>query len=144
MTTITLEVPDELAARLAPLRDQLPGLISQALELRSAEKAAKGVEQQMSHPVFVETLDFLASGPTPEQIMAFKASSAAQERLDDLLDKNREEGLTEDEEADLDVYEQVNDLMILLKAHTRTVQALAYLICYAAHAYPCRTASYGD
>ena len=125
MTTITLEVPDELAARLAPLRDQLPDLISQALELRSTEKAATETEQKMSHPVFIETLDFLASGPTPEQIIAFKASPAVQERLEELLDKNREEGLTEEEEAELDVYEQVNDLMILLKAHARTVQAQA-------------------
>lgn len=125
MTTITLEVPDELAARLAPLRDQLPDLISQALELRSAKSATKETVQKLSHPVFTEALDFLASGSTPEQIMAFKASPAVQERLEELLDKNREEGLTEDEEAELDVYEQVDDLMILLKAHARTVQAQA-------------------
>jgi len=125
MATITLEVTDELAARLAPLRDKLPDLISQALELRSTEKAVREVEQQISHPVFIETLDFLASGPTPGQIIAFKASPAVQERLEELLDKNREEGLTEEEAAELDVYEQVNDLMILLKAHARTIQAQA-------------------
>ncbi len=56
MTTITLEVPDELAARLAPLRDQLPSLISQAPALRSAEKAATETEQKVSYPVFMETL----------------------------------------------------------------------------------------
>lgn len=125
MTTITLEVPDELAARLAPLRDQLPDLISQALELRSAKSAAKETEQKSSYPAFTEALDFLASGPTPEQIMAFKASPTVQWRLEELLDKNREEGLTEDEEAELDAYEQVDDVMILLKAHARTVQAQA-------------------
>lgn len=37
-------------------------------------------------------------------------------RLEELLDKNREEGLTEEEEEELDVYEQVDHLMILLKA----------------------------
>ena len=37
MTTITLEVSDELAARLAPLRDQLPKLLSIALDLADLE-----------------------------------------------------------------------------------------------------------
>jgi hypothetical protein len=77
---------------------------------------------ERTNPVFAETLDFLASRPTLEHIVAFKASAVMQQRLEELLDKNREEGLTEAEEAELDAYEQVNDLMILLKAHARTLQ----------------------
>lgn len=120
MTTITLEVPDELAAKLAALHPELPGLLSQALELRETEDSAEDASDKAMHPVFQETLDFLTSRPTPEQIISFKASPAAQERLEELLDQNREKGLTDEEEAELDVYEQVNDLMILLKVHART------------------------
>jgi hypothetical protein len=119
MTTITLDVPDELAARINALRDRAPELISRALELWPADESANSVER--TNPVFAETLDFLASGPTPEDIVAFKASPAMQERLEELLDKNREDGLAEDEEAELDAFEQVNDLMILLKAHARAL-----------------------
>lgn len=122
MTTITLEVPDELAAKLAPMQQKLPGLLSQALELQAAEDLALEGSDEANQPVFQEALYFLTSRPTPEQILMFKASPAAQERLEELLDKNREEGLTEEEETELDVYEQVNDLMILLKAQARTVQ----------------------
>jgi hypothetical protein len=122
MTTITLEVPDELAVRLAPVRQKLPGLLSQALELEVAETLALEEAAATNQPVFQETLNFLTSRPTPQDILMFKASPTAQERLEELLDKNREEGLTEEEETELDVYEQVNDLMILLKAHARTAQ----------------------
>lgn len=61
-------------------------------------------------------LDFLANGPSPEQIVAFKISPNVQIRLEDLLDKNREDGLSDDEAAELDVFSQVNHIMILLKA----------------------------
>ncbi len=119
MTTITLEVPDELAAKLAPMRQELPGLLSRALELQGVENLAAEESYEVNQPVFQEALSFLTSRPTPEQILMFKASPATQERLEELLEKNREEGLREEEDAEFDVYEQVNDLMILLKAQAR-------------------------
>jgi hypothetical protein len=61
-------------------------------------------------------LDFLITRPTPEEIVAFKVSAEAQERLRTLLDKNREGSLTEIEAAELDLYEQLEHMMILLKA----------------------------
>ena len=42
-----------------------------------------------------------------------------QERLEELLDKNREEGLTAAEEEEMDAYRLVNHVMILLKARAR-------------------------
>lgn len=75
-------------------------------------------------PVFEEMIDFLASGPTPEQIVAFKISPTAQGRLDELLDKNREDGLTDDELAELNGYEQVHFVLLLLKARARPLISL--------------------
>lgn len=71
------------------------------------------------YPVFDEMIDFLVSGPTPQQIIEHKASPAVQSRLEELLDKNREEGLTEAEAAEMSTFRQVNHLMILLKARAR-------------------------
>ena len=45
-------------------------------------------------PIHQEMTDFLATSPTLEQMIDFKISDAAQERLEDLLDKNREGELT--------------------------------------------------
>src|SRR6266498_1515324 len=119
MPTITLDVPDELAERLAQRRHQLPQLLAMALEFCAAEPSLVVPVSHTTHPVFEEMIDFLASGPTPEQIVAFKISPAVQGRLRELLDNNREEQLTEEEAAELDVYEQVNHLLLLLKARAR-------------------------
>ena len=72
----------------------------------------------MANAAFKEILDFLISGPIPEQIAAFKVSLSAQARLDELLDKNREGNLTDDEAIELDGYIQLNHILILLKANT--------------------------
>ncbi|MCI0524163.1 MAG: hypothetical protein L0Y75_02780 [Acidobacteria bacterium] len=119
MTTITLDVPDDLAVRLDPLRDRLTDLISQALELMPEGRQANGASAPGSYPVFDEMIDFLAGGPTPQQIIEHKASPTVQARLEELLDKNREEGLTEAETAEMNTFRQVNHMMILLKARAR-------------------------
>jgi len=122
MTTITLQVPDDLAARLSPMRDQLPRLLAAALDLFPDLPLAVP-SSDIVHPAFAEMIDFLASSPTPAQISAFKISPAAQARLEDLLDQNREDHLTADETAELDVYSQVNHILLLLKARARTASA---------------------
>lgn len=71
-------------------------------------------------PPAAETLDLLLSRPTPEEIIRFKASKTAQLRLEKLLEKNREDRLNEEETLELDVYQQVNHFMILLKARARS------------------------
>lgn len=126
MTTITLEVPDELAARLITRQDQLPQLLSMALDLFPAEAPFIAPASQVVHSAFKEMIDFLVGSPTPAQIVAFKISPAAQARLEELLAKNRDEdGLTEDEAAELDVYAQINHVLLILKAHAWTELAAA-------------------
>jgi len=123
MTTMTLQVPNELAAQLAPLRHRLPQLLATTLELFPPDRPWAVPTPKMLHPAFNEMIDFLVSGPTPQQIIAFKISSVAQDRLDELLDKNRENGLIESESAELDLYEQINHVFLLLKARARSAKA---------------------
>jgi hypothetical protein len=56
-------------------------------------------------PVLDEMIEFLAGRPTAERIAAFRISAGAQARLAELLDKNRDDGLSEAENAELDWYE---------------------------------------
>ena len=127
MTTITLQVPDDLAARLAPLRDQLPRLLSIALDLLpELPLTAPGLATD--HPAFIEMIDFLASGPTPAQIIAFKISPSVQARLEELLDKSGESGLTDDESAELEAFSQVNHVLLLLKARARAARSSPTLL----------------
>lgn len=118
MTELTIQISDELAHQLEPLRDQLPQLLTQLLS--NLEKDSSVIIKNETQPtltqVYNEVLDFLLASPTPQEIIAFKVSSQAQKRLQTLLKKNREDILTANENTELDVYEQLEHLMILLKA----------------------------
>ena len=63
-----------------------------------------------------EVTEFLGRGPQPEEIVAFHGSEKSQERVRELLDKNRAGALTPEEEAELDGIESVNHLFALIKA----------------------------
>jgi hypothetical protein len=119
MAELTLDVPDELIQRLQPFQDRLPALLTLLVgAIPSQTGGAPPVEVHGTEPplAYVEVLDFLLTRPTPHDILAFKVSDAAQARLRLLLDKNREESLSATEEAELDIYEQLEHLMLLLKA----------------------------
>ena len=86
MTMITLEVPDSLASQLTPLRDRLPDILQQTVGAWSLNSSPSKIVK--TFPVYEEMMDFLASGPTPEQIIAHQASRQLQTQLEALLDKN--------------------------------------------------------
>jgi hypothetical protein len=67
-------------------------------------------------PALAEMIEFLSQHPTAEQMAAFKISEGAQARLAELLEKNREEGLSDAENAELDWYEDVHDILTRRKA----------------------------
>jgi hypothetical protein len=75
--------------------------------------------REVSHPLFDEILDLLASTPTPENIINYHPSEALQSRLSDLLDRNRNGILNADERAELDEFSRMNHLMIMLKIRAR-------------------------
>ena len=118
MAQITIEIPDELSQKLAPFRDQLSELFTQFVSVRLQTEKRTGRTTQ--EPLFPEThrevLDFLMSQPNPQKIVNFKVSEQSQARLQVLLQKNRESSLSIEEESELDIYEQLENLMGLLKA----------------------------
>jgi hypothetical protein len=125
MVELTIQVPNEVARRLEPIRDRLPELLSQiAQALPPFLDPLPAVATPADAPsAYAEVIEFLVTGPTPQEIVAFKVSQEAQARLRDLLDKNREDTLTDAEQAELDLYEQIEHLMILLKARTHALLA---------------------
>lgn len=109
MVQLTIEVPEELAFRLQPLQNRLVEIIE--VGLREITPAEYGLHS--------EIIEFLASGPKPQEIVAFQASESATSRVNELLDKNREDTLTAAERAELDQYETLDYLMTLVKARAR-------------------------
>ncbi|MDZ4763025.1 MAG: hypothetical protein SGI73_00640 [Chloroflexota bacterium] len=70
-------------------------------------------------PVYQEVYEFLASSPMREQILAFRPSEATQARIRTLLDAEKTGGVSSDERAELDEFEQVEHFVRMLKLHTR-------------------------
>jgi hypothetical protein len=119
MVELTIQISDELAQRLEPLQNRLPELLVQLLDAANLSTNSQPIikTETIDIPaVYQEVCDFLIKRPTPEEIVAFKVSPLAQKRLSDLLEKNRTATLASMELAELDVYEQLEHLMILLKA----------------------------
>ena len=108
MSSITLEVSDELAERLRPLQDRLP----RVLELGLRELNAAGPP---SFEGAAEVLEFLAGLPSPDDILALRPSEQLQQRVSGLLAKNRVEGLTPEEEQEWQQYEYLEHLVRIAK-----------------------------
>ena len=69
---------------------------------------------------FDEALEFIITGPTLQQIIAFRPSEGIQRRINALLEANRNGVLTSKEQAELDEFEQVEHFMRQLKIHAHT------------------------
>jgi hypothetical protein len=66
--------------------------------------------------VLDEVLDFLTRSPTPQEIVQFRASEAAQSQLQYLLEQNRNGTLTDIERAELEEFGRVEHFFTLIKA----------------------------
>ncbi|MEE3717885.1 hypothetical protein V2H45_14180 [Tumidithrix elongata RA019] len=105
MVKITLEVTEELSEKLEKLGDRLPEILSQSLE-------------QLTLPAYVYryVLNFLASNPSPQQIRDFRPTPEMQERLRLLSMRSKAGDLTENERNELDEYERIEHLMVMVKS----------------------------
>lgn len=106
---ITFNLPDELVSRLSPLKDLLP----QILELGLRELNASS---QTGFAGTAEVLEFLATLPTPQEIIALRPSEALQAQISNLLEKNRTQGLTSAEEQIWEQYQYLEHLIRIAKA----------------------------
>ena len=105
MTTVTIEVPDELSELIAQAGDRLPELLARSLR-----------EPTLPAHVYRYVLDFLASGPTSEQVAAFGPTPEMTGRLRALLERESSGKITPAEKAELDEYERLEHLMLMIKA----------------------------
>jgi hypothetical protein len=106
---ITVTIPDELAVRLLPVEKELP----QILELGMRAWTARGVS---GFSGLTDVLEALAALPGPEEILALRPCPALQERIEELLEKNRSGNLSPDEQRTWEQYQYVEHLVRLAKA----------------------------
>ncbi len=65
--------------------------------------------------VFSEITDFLATNPTPQEIIAYQLSEDLQARAHELLERNGEDQLTPEERDEMFDFVRVDEMMSLLK-----------------------------
>ncbi|MBZ0299125.1 MAG: hypothetical protein K8J31_05260 [Anaerolineae bacterium] len=66
--------------------------------------------------VFGEITDFLATNPTPEEIIAYELPETMQARAIALLEKNGEGELTDREREEMMDFVRIDNMLLLLKA----------------------------
>lgn len=108
MQTITLNIPDDLAVRLRFVEERLPNILEMGLRQFHAQS-------QIGFDGAAEILELLATLPDPEAILAIQPSPAFQSRIDALLEKSREEGLTAEEDAEWERYLYLEHLVRMAK-----------------------------
>jgi len=70
-----------------------------------------------------EVVAFLARQIPADQLASFRASEATRRRVWQLVQKEKEHGLTPEEQCELDDYEKLEHLLILAKAKAGTPAA---------------------
>jgi hypothetical protein len=68
---------------------------------------------------FDEIVDFITSIPQPQQVLTFKPSDFAQKRLENLLEKKRNEQLNEEEVHEIEQFLMMEHLMRIAKSKAR-------------------------
>ena len=69
--------------------------------------------------MFDEIVDFLASGPAPAEILAFRPSESMKSNAEILLEKKRNDLISEEESHELEQLMMVEHIMRLAKARAR-------------------------
>ncbi len=72
--------------------------------------------------VYEELIDFLAGGFTPDSLIAYQPSLEAKRRVEDLIRREKNEGLMPDETSELNHYMEVEHILTLAKARARARQ----------------------
>ena len=109
---LTLDLTEDLATRLAPHEHQIAQILEAGLRVVNASPQAgfKGLS---------EVLEALAGLPTPREVLALHPAPALEQRVRSLLEKNRAEGLSSEEEREWERYEYLEHLVRMAKAKAK-------------------------
>ena len=107
MASLTLNLPEQLKARVEPFSRWLPAILELsllALKTPAYESAS-------------DLIAFLASNPTPREVHDYRLSNEVQKHVSQLLEQNCEGSLSQDEVAELDEYLKLEHVVRLVKVN---------------------------
>jgi hypothetical protein len=106
MVQMTMQVPNDLAKRIKPIQYWLPTIL---------EISLVGFKT-LATETATEIIRFLSTSPSSKEVLDHQVSKRAQERLRRLLALNEAGMLGEMEQIELDEIQQIEHIMIMLKA----------------------------
>ena len=106
MVQMTMQVPEELAKRIKPIRCWLPTIL---------ELSLVGFKT-LATETATEIIQFLSTNPSPQDVLDHHVSDRAQAKLRRLLSLNEAGLLGEAEQIELDEIQQIEHTLIMLKA----------------------------
>ena len=74
-------------------------------------------------PAYFEIIEFIAAGTTSEAVAHFLPSPEAQRRVAELIEREKQEGLSPEEVAELDHFMELEHILRIAKAKARQILA---------------------
>jgi len=74
-------------------------------------------------PSYLEIIDFIASGTTPQAVVDYRPSEEAQNRVAELIQREKEGTLTPEEKSELDHFTDLEHILRVAKARARQILA---------------------
>lgn len=72
-------------------------------------------------PLYLEIIDFIASGTTPKAVAEYRPSEQAQHRVEELLSRERDGLLSPEEKSELDRFMDLEHIIRMAKARARQI-----------------------
>lgn len=72
-------------------------------------------------PAYLEIIDFIAAGTTPQAVASFRPSLEAQQRVSELLEREKQSELSLEERAELDHFEELEHILRMARAKARQI-----------------------
>ena len=103
----------EHVAQQAPSLSRSPGLQTQLVYNEG--------RMSVTSPVYLDIIDFIAAGTTPEAVADFRPSPEAQQRLATLIEIEKEGSLSPEEKAELDHFMDLEHILRMARARARQI-----------------------
>jgi len=78
-------------------------------------------EMSLPSPAYFEIIDFIAAGTTPQAVLDFRPSPVAQQRVADLVDREKMDRLSPEDQAELAHFMELEHILRMAKAKARQI-----------------------
>ncbi len=72
-------------------------------------------------PSYLEIIDFFATGTTPQAVVDYHPSADAQQRVAELIERDKDSDLSPEEKAELDHFMDLEHILRMAKARARQI-----------------------